>query len=176
MPNPIDNEELYNRIDLDGHKSPGQVTLSNHKRVQKWDVKSADGAGGARNTYKGEEIAQFSASFYLVKDPVLGIDEYAEWESFAAIVKSSIIKKGKPKALPIYHPDLEANEIKRVCEASFGGMVHDGKGGATVVVEFIEYKPSKPASGIPVSAPSKPDPNADLKAQIKGLLAEAQQP
>lgn len=177
MPNPIDNEELYDSIVLNNVRSPGLVTLSGHDRVQKWDVKSADGAGGARTTYKGDEVAQFQASFYLVKDPVLGIDEFADWEDFEAVIRSSIIAKGKPKALPIYHPDLASRDIKSVCEASIGGMTHDGKGGATVVVKFIEYRPPKPASGTPVSAPAKkPDPNADLKAQIDALLVEAQKP
>lgn len=177
MPNPIDNEDLYNSILLNNVRSPGQVTLSGHERNETWDIKKADGAGGARSTYKGDEIAQFQASFYLVKDPILGIDEYADWEAFAAVINSSISAKHKPKALPIYHPDLAANDIKSVCKATIGGMQHDGKGGATVVVKFIEYRPPKPASGIPVSAKTTPpDPNADLKAQIEGLLVQAQQP
>jgi hypothetical protein len=177
MPNPIDNEELYDSIELAGVRSPGFVTLSGHDRVEKWDVKSADGAGGARMTYKGDEIAQFQASFYLVKDPVLDLDEFAAWEKFAAVIKSSIIATGKPKALKIYHPDLAANDIKSVCKASIGGMQHDGKGGATVVVKFIEYRPQKPASGVPVSAKqTKPDPNADLKAIVKSLTDEAMRP
>lgn len=177
MPNPIDDEALYDVIDLNGTKSPGQVTLSGHDRNQKWDIKEPDGHGGATNSYKGEQISQFSASFYLVKDPVLDINEFAEWEAFAALIKSSLVKAGKPKSLPIYHPDLAANDIKSVCEASIGGMTHDGKGGATVVVKFIENRPAKKKAGTPVTAPKKGvDPNADLKAQIDGLLKQAQAP
>jgi hypothetical protein len=176
MPNPIDHESLYDSIQLDGVRSPGFVTLSGHDRDQTWDVKEADGCGGARTTYKGEKIAQFSASFYLVKDPVLGLDEFAEWDLFAAIVRSSLAQNGKPKALPIYHPDLSANEIKSVCQASISGMAHDGKGGATVVVKFLEYRPPREGkAGLPVTA-NKVDPNADLKAEIPRLIAKAQEP
>lgn len=177
MPNPIDNEELYDAIQLGGTRSPGLVTLSGHDRNQKWDVKEADGNGGAHATYKGEQITQFQASFYLVKDPILGLDEFAAWESFAALIRSSLPKGGRAKALPIYHPDLAANDIKKVSQASVGGMAHDGKGGATVVVKFIEYRPPKKTSGLPTKpAASKADPNADLKAEIEGLLKQAHTP
>ncbi len=137
--------------------------------------------GGASTTYKGEEVAQFTASFYLVKDPVLDLDEFEEWSAFASIIRSSLPPKGKPKALDIYHPDLAANDIKSVCKASIGGMVHDGKGGATVTVKFIEYRPAKKKGGSPSGSTSKattkpPDPNADLKAQVAALLDEAKRP
>ncbi len=177
--NPIDNAELYDTVLLAGKRSPGFVTLSGHDRNQKWDVKAADGAGGASTTYKGEEIAQFTASFQLVKDPVLDLDEFAEWSDFAAILRSTLPPKGKPKALDIYHPDLAANDIKSVCQASIGGMVHDGKGGATVAVKFIEYRPAKKKGGSPsgsTTTTKPPDPNADLKAKVAALTAEAQRP
>lgn len=177
MPNPIDNEELYDRIELAGVRSPGFVTLSGHDRKQTWDIKNADGVGGARTTYKGEQVAQFRASFYLIKDPVLGIDDFAAWDAFAVVIRTSLPKKGKPKALKIYHPDLAANDIKNVCQATIGGMTHDGKGGATVVVEFLEYRPPKPAVvTVPSPLAKPPDPNADLKAQIDSLMKEAQNP
>jgi hypothetical protein len=180
MPNPIDNGALYDVIELAGKRSPGIVTLSGHDRNQKWDVKDADGSGGASTTYKGEQIAQFQASFYLVKDPVQELDEFAAWDSFAALIRSSLPNSGKPKALTIYHPDLSANDIKSVCQASIGGMAHDGKGGATVVVKFLEFRPAKKKGGSPnatkATTAAKVDPNADLKKQIDDLLKEAKKP
>lgn len=183
MINPIDHSELYDSIELAGKRSPGQVTLSGHDRNQKWDIKDADGAGGASTTLKGEQVAQFQASFYLVKDPVLGVDDFAAWDAFASIIRKSIPNSGKPTALKIYHPDLAANDIKSVSQASIGGMVHDGKGGATVVVKFLEFRPAKKKGGSPTATKSstaganaKPDPNADLKAVIVGLTAEARRP
>jgi hypothetical protein len=178
-PNPIDHSELYNVIELAGRKSPGIVTLSGHDRNEKWDIKDADGSGGASTTYKGEQVAQFQASFYLVMDPVQNLDEFAEWESFAALIRSSLPNSGQPKALTIYHPDLAANDIKSVCKASIGGMAHDGKGGATVVVKFIEPRKPKKKGGTPKSTTAttaKVDPNADLKKQIDDLLKEAARP
>jgi hypothetical protein len=180
MPNPVDSPDLYDSIVLAGKRSPGFVTLSGHDRNQKWDIKEADGSGGASTTYKGEQVAQFQASFYLVKDPVLGLDEFKDWETFAQLIRSSLPNSGKPKALSIYHPDLAANDIKNVCQASIGGMTHDGKGGATVVVKFVEFRPPKKKGGSPnatkTSTVSKVDPNADLKAEIDRLLIQARTP
>lgn len=179
MPNPIDHGDLYDSIEIAGARSPGIVTLSGHDRNEKWDIKDADGSAGASTTYKGEQAAQFQASFYLVKDPVAGEDDFAAWDTFVAIIKKSIPPSGKPTALKIYHPDLAANDIKSVSKATIGGMVHDGKGGATVVVKFLEFRPPKKKSGTPTTtkaSPAKPDPNADLKKQIEDLLIEAKKP
>jgi len=178
VPNPIDNEELFDAILVGNDRSPGQVTVSGHDRNFKFDVKDADGAGGAHAQYKGEQLAQFTTSFYLVKDPTLGVDEFEEWETFAAILRAALPKGGQAKALPIYHPDLAANDIKKASPQSIGGLVHDGKGGANVAVKWIEYRPPKKASALPTkpTPATPPDPNADLKAQIDQLLKEAQTP
>jgi len=179
MPNPVDHPGLYDVIELAGRKSPGIVTLSGHDRNEKWDVKEPDGSGGGSTTHKGEKVTEFQASFALLKDPTIPLDEFAEWETFPALIRSSLPSSGTPKALAIYHPDLAANDIKSVSKAGIGGMVHDGKGGATVVVKFLEFRPAKKKGGTPSSTKAttaKPDPNADLKKQIDELLKEAQRP
>jgi len=179
MPNPFANGSLYDAIVLGGKRSPGIVTLSGHDRNQKWDIKEADGHGGATTTWKGEQVAQFTASFYLVVDPVQGLDEFAEWDLFAAVIRSMLPHSGKPKAMDVYHPDLARNDIKSVEQASIGGLTHDGKGGATVVVKFLEYRPAKKKGGTASgskSAAKAPDPNADLKAEVARLLVQARQP
>src|SRR5690606_22508548 len=91
------------------------------------------------------------------------------------------------QALPIYHPDLARNHFTEVSVASIGGMIHDGVGGAIVIVDFIEYKPPKPKPVVKAAAkpgassaapigPPKPDPNAAAKAELAALLEEARRP
>lgn len=178
MPNPIDDEELYRCIVTGSKKSPGQVTLSGHDRGEKWNVKEGDGEGGATTEHKGEEVTRFKASFYLVKDPVLGINEYAEMDEYVRYLKTLLVKP--LKAVDVYHPDLAENDIKSVQLAKVGGRTYDGKGGATQFVEFLEYRPAKPKGGKPNgSTPGSPDPaappdpNADAKQAIKELTDEA---
>lgn len=94
----------------------------------------------------------------------------------------------EPVALPIYHPDLAANRFTEVCVATIGGVVRDERGGATVQVKFIEYRPPKPkptktarGRGGSATPPGSSgdgtgdayDPNAERKRELEELLAEA---
>ena len=178
MPNPVDNEALYDSIVLDNKRSPGRVTLSGHDRKHRWDIKEALGHGGGTTTYKGDSVAQFTAEFTLTRDPVQSLDEFADWEKFAAMIRAMLPKSGQPKARSIYHPDLAANDMKSVSQAGISGLTHDGKGGAKVTVSFLEYRPAKKSAtiGLPTK-PTKADPNADLKHEINDvLLPEAARP
>ena len=161
--------------------SPGVVKLSGHDRNKKWDIKSAKGQAGATTTLQGDDPAQFTATFYLAGDDEDGSSELDEWGAFQALIEATT-NGPKPVALPIYHPDLVRNRITEVVNAGVSGMVHDGKGGATVTVKFIEYKPpkKKPAAkpqAKPGAAPNaKPDPNAAAKRELAALLEEARKP
>ncbi len=165
---PLDNEELYNSVLLGGVKSPGKVTLSGHDRKAEWDVKNGVGVTGATTTLKSIPPIEFTASFYLVRDDAQGIDQFADWPAFLAVVESTI-NGTKPKAVDIYHPDLASQNppIISVCKGTVGGVVHDGKGGQTIVIKFQEYRAPKPAGGTPIGSSKKPvDPNADVKAEL----------
>lgn len=173
-PNILDNEDLFNVIVLKGVQSPGRVTLSGHDRKHEWDVKFGPSMNGATTTLKGTPPIEFSASFYLLRDVTQGIDDFATWDDFQKLIESSL-SGTKPKALDIYHPDLARNDIKSVVKAIVGGMIYDGKGGATVSVKFQEYRPPKKKGGTPLgSQKSGPDPNADIKAQIARLTTQYQ--
>jgi|ERR1700722_4305367 len=172
--NVFDNEDLYDVILLAGQVSPGKVTLSGHDRKIDWDIKSGPNLDGASMTLKKIPPVEFTASFYLVKDYANGIDDFAAWPAFQKVIDSSI-QGTTPKALDCYHPDLAANGIRSVVKAMVGGLVYDGKGGATVSVKFQEYKAPKPKSGSPMgSKTGGPDPNADVKAQLSALTTEYQ--
>jgi hypothetical protein len=95
----------------------------------------------------------------------------------------------EPTALDVYHPDLALLDIKSVVVTKIGGLVHDGKGGATVAVDFLEYRPPTPKGGTPSgskgnagagaaggAAGGEQDPNADAQAELDALLDEAKKP
>jgi hypothetical protein len=186
--NPYLNEELFDAITLAGVKSPGKVTLSGHKRAEKWDVKEGDGQDGASTTRKGKELAKFTATFELLYDPTQNIDEFESWDSFLKVLRRPVASKD-PVALDIYHPDLAELDIKSVVVVSIGGKNHSGKGSATVAVEFLEYSPPKPkkakgAKGGKTSnggktgggANAQVDPNEAAKRELANLLNEAKKP
>jgi len=171
----VQNPELYDQIELGNVESPGKVTLSGHDSEVEWDIKAGAGQNGATMTRKGRKPKEFTATFYLVKDDVEGYDDFEFWDEFQALIDSTTSGK-TPKALDIWHPDLERVGIKSVVKKSVGGMVHDGKGGATVVVKFIEYLPPKPAGGSPNGAlrakPKADDPNAAALAELARLTEQ----
>jgi hypothetical protein len=171
-PNPIDDEELYVGIVLAGQRSPGQVTLSGHDRKIGWDIKKGAGQAGATTTRTSEDPVEITCAFYLATP-----EDFAAWPSFDALLRSTV-SGAVPKALDVYHPDLAANGITSVVLSMFGGVAHDGKGGQTITVKLLEYRPPKPKGGSPKGSrtkkPSEPDPNADLKAELDRLTKQNQ--
>lgn len=175
MPNPIDNEELYDSIALGGVRSPGKVTLSGHNRKIDWDVKTVQGQAGANITLKSIPPVQFTATFYLVRDDALGIDDIEKWPSFLALINSTV-NGTNPKAVDIYHPDLASNDIKSVVKAEVGGVQHDGKGGQTIAVQFLEYRLPKPKGGTPSGSKKSAgaDPNQAALEELARLTKQYQ--
>ena len=172
MPNILDNEELYNGILLKGVLSPGQVTISGHDRITKWDVKDGPSLNGATTTLKGTPPIEFTCSFYLLRDASQGIDDFETWPDFLKLINSTLTGT-KPTALDIYHPALAANDIKSVVKATVGGEIYDGKGGMTVAVKFQEYRPPKKQGGTPLGSKKQgPDPNAAAQAEIERLTKQ----
>ncbi|MCK6536119.1 MAG: hypothetical protein L6Q84_24400 [Polyangiaceae bacterium] len=197
MPAPSQNPDLYNSIVLNGLRSPGVVTLSGHDREHGWDIKEAKGQDGASTTRNGEKVCQFTATFQLSDDPLSDVDDYATWDSFRTMLQLSMRAKA-PTAMPIFHPDLAAQNITSVCVASVGGVQHDGRGGATVAVKLLEYRPPKkkpvgkpsskaaknPAAAVGEAANQQllnalkagPTPNAQAQATLDDLKKEAEKP
>lgn len=173
MPNPIDNEDLYISIVLGGVPSPGQVTLSAHDREYGWDVKSGTAQSGATITRKSDDPIAFTCNFYLVKDEADGIDDFALWPDFLALIKSTVAGK-EPKALDIYHPDLSEVGIKSVVLKKQLGTIHDGKGGQTKGILFLEYIPPKKTGGTPSGSKTsaKNDPNQKALDELDALTKQ----
>ncbi len=173
QPNPIDDADLYDSIELGGVLSPGQVkSISGHDRKYNWDVKAGSGQKGATTTLKDVPPLEFAVTFFLADEA-----EFVAWDTFATLILSTV-SGPTPKALDIYQPDLAANDISSVVLASFGGVVHDGKGGQTITVKFQEYKPPKPKGGSPKGSSAKPkavDPNAAANAELAALTNQYQQ-
>ncbi len=186
MARPYDSD--LDAIVLAGLRSPGTVTLSGHDRAKNWDIKAAKGRTGASTTLNGDPPGEFEALFYLAdddpeEDSVLS--DFAQWEVFQQLLET-MVNGPTPIALPIYHPDLARNHFTEVTVKQIGGMVHDGKGGATVRVKFLEYRPAKkrkasganakPSTANPSTPNAPPDPNAAAKAELAALVAEARKP
>jgi hypothetical protein len=169
---PARDPHLFDSIEFDGLFSPGVVTLSGHDREQNFDVKESDGQKGATTTWKGTKVGGFTATFRLAFNAADELDDFGAWDFFVERLWDTIPPKStKPAAKDINHPDLARNGIRAATVKKIGGLQHDGKGGATVAVEFLEYYPPKPAkTGTPAGAKKqKEDPNDPLVKALKVL-------
>lgn len=172
---PHTHPDLYLSIFIGGVLSPGKVTLSDYNRDHDWDVQKAKGTTGTTTVNRGPANSGFTASFYLADQA-----DFEAWDEFQRMLAASV-EGPKPKALSAYHPDLVRNKIVDVVVKSIGSMQHDGKGGATVVCKFIEYRPAKPKPAVKADASARArdavaDPNAARKAELAALVAQAREP
>lgn len=186
---PAQIDDLLSVIVLGTTTSPGVVKVSGHDRNKEWDIQKAKGNTGSSDKLNGDSPGQFTCTFTLggddLDDPN---DDFVRWDAFQKLIES-LTNGPAPVALPIYHPDLARQKITEVSNGGVGGMVHDGKGGATVVVKFIEYKPEKPKPVAKAKAKpaqtyantneggrSPPDPNAAAKRELSDLVSQAKKP
>jgi len=131
--------EAYTRIVLGTTASPGKCVLSGHDRKEAWDEQQPKGSAGASNKLNGRPIGKFRATFTLADQ-----EEIDAWASFQRLIESTT-SGTTPTALPVYHPDLALNGFTEVSNGGVGGLVRDDRGGATVTVDFVEYRPPAPA-------------------------------
>lgn len=188
---PAQNADALNVLVFPAMTSPGVVTLSGHDRQKNWDAQKAKGNTGASNVLNGDDPGEFTASFYLAGDgentDFEESDDFDRWDAFQKYIEATT-NGPKPFALPVYHPDLARQHYTEVTNGCVFGVVHDGKGGATGKIKFVEYKPAKKkvatkaigkpsgAGGVPFGPPPPPDPNAAAKAELDQLLKVAQTP
>lgn len=172
MINPLDHEEVYDSVVLAGQRSPGTVTISGHDRKIGWDIKKGSGQSGASMTRTSEDPVEVTLAFFLATREQIDL-----WPAFDGLIRSTV-SGPTPKALDIYHPDLVMNGITSVVLSSFGGVVHDGKGGQTITVKLLEYRPPKSKGGSPNASKTKavtPDPNQAALDELARLTKQYQE-
>lgn len=173
---PSTHPDIYKSLILNGSETPGVVTLSDFAFEHDWEEQKAKGSSGATTLNRGRKLGRFTASFYLADD-----DDLDSWDQVHRTLTDSV-EGPKPKALQIFHPDLLRQRAIDFVVTSIGGFQHDGKGGATVVCKFLEYRPPKPKPAAKPDAGQRRgtttvnDPNAARKAELAGLLEQAKQP
>lgn len=177
---PYSHPLLYKSILINSFESPGTVTLSDFPYDQDLEEQRAQGTTGSGTLNHGTKLARFTATFFLADQ-----EDCDAWEDFAKMLVESTLSP-KPKALFVFHPDLLRNRILDVQVQSIGGIVRDQKGGATVTVKFLQFKPAKPKPASKAEAGGgqrqgtttlrRTDPNAERKKELAALIAQAKKP
>lgn len=171
-------DEEYSVLILGDTTSPGKFTiLSGAGRPKNWDIQAPKGSTGASTVLNGDKPRLIKTRFDLSSQ-----EDFDRWESFARLI-NSMTEGPKPFALPVYHPDFARSGVTEVTNGGIGDAVHDGRGGVSHSVDFLEYRPAKPkvaakptakgAGKVAGAAATKPDPNAKAKAELAALVAAA---
>lgn len=177
MPSPHTHPEMYKSLIIGDMQTPGTVTLSDFAFEHSWEEQQAKGSTGTTTLNRGRKPGRFTATFYLAD-----LEEMDAWDVVQRRLAASV-EGPKPKSMLIVHPDLLRQRVIDFVLVSISGMQHDGKGGATVVCKFLEYRPPKPkpAAKPDAAAPRRGtatvnDPNAQRKAELAALLEQAKRP
>jgi hypothetical protein len=184
MPDPNEFPELFDVLILAGDRvTPGTIkSIDGHDRVKEWDIKKADASTGASSTLRGNPLGEFEVTLELMKDLDSGIDDFEDWLKFEKWL-SSLVDGPAPIAVSVYHPDLTT--FTEVVVRSIGGVKRQPNGVGIVKIKFGEHKPPKPKPTKRTSSkgtaagqdkPTKPDPNAEAKRELAGLVAQAKEP
>jgi hypothetical protein len=183
---PVSNPSAYDKIILAGKESPGRAKLNFPTRDEGWEKQESKGEEGGETVPNGPKLIDFEVELYLWKERMRGIDHFARWEAWKPLLLKPVAK-GARRALDIYHPQLDGLGITSVVVGTWTEPQPDGKGGGTVKLKFIQYKPSKPKSTKkPSGSVAGPaalgggdaldrdynDPNRDKKLELDALNAK----
>lgn len=142
---PVSNPTAYDSFWLAGQKSPGVCRMGEPQRDEGWSIAQAKGSDGAEITHDGAKLLVFSVEIYLWRDA--NRDCFAEWTDFRPVLLPPTKDGPGQLALDIYHPVLDGIGVTSVVVSKRTEPIPDGKGGATVKLEFTEYRPSKKRTG-----------------------------
>lgn len=148
-------------IDLGGQRSPGLAEVVGASSPRKWDERRGYGLSGAIVVFRGIGLARFSVKlrFYTPED-------WAGWYAWKPVVDRPPLGT-RPRALDIWHPLLEAQQITKVVVEDVGQPEQTDDGEWTVEIKFIEYRRPKIALAKPEGSQATPaDP---MEAEILRL-------
>lgn len=155
---------------LRGALTPGLAEIKNCKREHKYDRIAGYGQDSAIAIYRGRPPAGFDIVLTLLTPA-----DYAEWQTFRAIVLTPPTLGPKAKAFDVFHPFLlELNITACVIEA-VGVPENDGHGIYTVTISCVEWRRPRLALAKPDAAAAKPADTDQGDQLINKLVNQVQE-
>ena len=146
--NPVDNPDLFETVTIAGVTWSGTAVIAGLHYEMGWTVQEADGENGATVTRKGRVLSKFTIRLDIVRDPSLGIDQFAEWyDVWVPLLKSCFVGE-TPVGLTIEYPDAQALSVDSILIQRIGQLQIDAAdpGHAVVDIAAIQYAPAKKVS------------------------------
>lgn len=165
--NPI--ERPCDHIVLADKRSPGIAEVVGASSPREWDEREGFGLSGAWIVYRGRGLAKFSVRIKLLT--VADWEAWAAWRPLVDAYPKRRHANGKDSgALKIWHPYLEALDIRAVAVVEVLQPVVSDDGEAIVEIRFIEYRHPKIALAKPDAADAGPEPDPVEERIIKPLV------
>lgn len=170
--NPIDSPCDY--ILLAQQKSPGIAEVVGASSPRAWDEREGFGISGSFSVFKGRRLAKFSVRLRLYTP-----EDWAGWHAWKPLVDKLPTRRGSKGAdsgvLDIWHPLLEALDIRAVAVTDVMQPVQEDAGEWVVEIKLIEFRHPKLTLAKPEAAAATPHDPVDevingLTKQLEGLL------
>jgi hypothetical protein len=180
--NPLVNPRAFDTLTVAGVVSPGLVRVTGGERVYDLDIKKSPGSQGTTITYRGWQVSD-SISLYFFFWEREQIDAF--FASFLPLFQIDA-NKTAAKAVDVFHPALNANNINSILTKKIGQLTPEDKSAWSLTIEVVEYKPapkknatSTPTSSSgtdPANAAAKPTALDEQDKQIAALFEQAKRP
>lgn len=123
---------------LAGERSPGLADVQGAGSPRRWDIRRGYALSGARPVFRGMDVARFRVVLRLLTEA-----DWEAWHAWKRLVQQPP-SGTRPRALDIWHPVLEECGISSAVVENVEQPVHDGTGGWSIAIAFIEYRPPMP--------------------------------
>ena len=127
---------------LSGKKSPGFAEVVGAASIRKWDERPGFGLSGAFSVFTGRGLAHFTVRLRLYTP-----EDWSEWYAWKPIVDKLPTRRGgsgkDTGTLDIWHPLLEALDIRAVAVEEVRAPEQTDHGEWTIEIKFIEFRHPK---------------------------------
>lgn len=140
---------------LSGSRSPGIAEVRGASSPRAWDEREGFGISGSFSVFKGRRLAHFSVVLKLYS-----ADDWAAWYEWKPIVDKLPTRRGgsgkDSGVLDIWHPLLEALDVKAVAVAEVMQPDQTGDGEWSIEIKFIEFRHPKVTLAKPEASEADP--------------------
>jgi hypothetical protein len=146
---------------LSGRRSPGLCELSGLGAPRRYDERNGYGLSGATVIFRGVGLSKFSAKIRLYD-----FNDWQLWDLWKPLIQKPPVGT-RPRALSIWHPLCEDNDIDKVVVEDVLGPDQTDDGEFTFEIKFIQFRSPVFKLAKPDGAAATPtDPDEVLIGQL----------
>jgi hypothetical protein len=140
---------------LAGKRSPGLADVRGASSPRAWDEREGFGLSGAFSVFKGRRLAHFAVHLRLYTP-----QDWLDWYAWKPLVDKLPTRRGgggkDSGAMDIWHPVLEALDIRAVAVAEVMQPEQLEAGEWAVEIKFIEFRHPKVTLATPEGSTATP--------------------